>query len=323
MNPQLVSILIPAFNAERWIGKCVESALAQTWSRKEIIVVDDGSKDRTSEIAASFRSRRVKAVTRHNQGASAARNHALSLAQGDYIQWLDSDDVLVPDKVATQMKEAEPGHSSRTLLSGAWGKFYDDPGKTSFAPSPLWEDLKPAEWLCRKLDQNLWMAIESWLVSRKLTEMAGPWNEYLSLDDDGEYFSRVVCCSQTIRFLPAARSCVRIGKAGISSGRLTEKKLTSQFTSIRLHVERLLSMEDSPRTRNACLKFLQRWSIYFYPERMDLFEPLRLLARDLGGQLNAPTLSLKYRWIQKLFGWKIAKRAQCTFRAVRFKALRT
>ena len=82
---QLVSILIPAYNAEAWIADTIRSAITQTWPRKEIIVVDDGSTDQTLAVARRFASKEVAVVTQKNQGASAARNHALSLSQGDYI----------------------------------------------------------------------------------------------------------------------------------------------------------------------------------------------------------------------------------------------
>src|SRR5438132_2627679 len=103
MQP-LVSILIPAFNAERWIADTIESALGQTWQRKEIIVIDDGSTDQTLAIARQFACKAVSVTTQLNQGAAAARNKALSLSQGEYIQWLDSDDLLAPDKIAKQMQ---------------------------------------------------------------------------------------------------------------------------------------------------------------------------------------------------------------------------
>src|SRR5438477_8120607 len=102
MRP-LVSILIPAYNAERWIADTIRSALGQTWLRKEIIVVDDGSRDRTLSIAQRFSSKSVSVVTQENQGASAARNRALALSQGESIQWLDADDLLAPDKIAKQV----------------------------------------------------------------------------------------------------------------------------------------------------------------------------------------------------------------------------
>jgi glycosyltransferase involved in cell wall biosynthesis len=75
----LVSILIPAYNAEEWIAETLDSALAQTWHAKEILVVDDGSTDRTLDIARHFMSRGVRVISQPHQGAAAARNRALSL----------------------------------------------------------------------------------------------------------------------------------------------------------------------------------------------------------------------------------------------------
>src|SRR5437762_11434458 len=116
MRP-LVSILIPAYNAELWIGDTIRSALAQTWARKEIIIVDDGSRDRTLSIARQFASEAVSVVTQENQGASAARNKAFELCQGDYIQWLDADDLFSSDKVAKQVAAAQECQDKRRLLS--------------------------------------------------------------------------------------------------------------------------------------------------------------------------------------------------------------
>src|SRR4030095_8981359 len=99
---QLVSILVPAYNKEAWIGDTIKSALAQTWQNKELIIVDDGSKDRTLDVIRRFESVSVKVVAQENQGACAARNRAYSLAQGAYIQWLDADDLLHPQKIETQ-----------------------------------------------------------------------------------------------------------------------------------------------------------------------------------------------------------------------------
>src|SRR5258708_16672625 len=106
MEP-LRSILIPAHNTQEWISDTVKSAFAQTWARKEIIVVDDGSSDQALEIARSFASRDVCVITQNNQGAAAARNRAFSLCQGDFIQWLDADDLLSPNKISAQMARAD------------------------------------------------------------------------------------------------------------------------------------------------------------------------------------------------------------------------
>jgi glycosyltransferase involved in cell wall biosynthesis len=204
MTP-LVSILIPAYNAERWIADTIRSALAQTWPRKEVIIVDDGSGDRTLEIAEQFVFSNVLVVTQQNQGASAARNKAFELCQGDYIQWLDADDLVSPDKVAKQMAAAEQYQDTRRLLSSGWGYFMYRPSLAKFLPTPLWCDLSPVEWLLRKMGQNLHMQTATWLVSRELTHAAGPWDARLSLDDDGEYFCRIVLASNAIQFVPDAK----------------------------------------------------------------------------------------------------------------------
>src|SRR5436189_41615 len=122
MNP-LVSILIPAFDAQEWLADTIKSATRQTWPRKEIIVVDDGSRDHTLSIARQFASKELSVVTQANQGAAAARNRAFSICQGDYIQWLDADDLLAPDKIARQTRSLDYGASKRILLSSAWGRF--------------------------------------------------------------------------------------------------------------------------------------------------------------------------------------------------------
>ena len=203
----LVSILIPAYNAEAWIAATIKSALDQTWSRKEIIVVDDGSSDQTLTVARQFAAKDVSVVTQENQGAAAARNKAFSLAQGEYIQWLDADDLLARDKIGRQMQTLNDCQNKRTLCSASWGAFYYRTEKARFRPSPLWADLSPVEWLLRKMGQNCHMQTATWLVSRELTEAAGPWDTRLTHGrrrrvflpcPEGERWSQVRARSQSL-----------------------------------------------------------------------------------------------------------------------------
>lgn len=102
-NQPLVTIVIIAYNEERFIAEAIESALGQTYSNIEIIVVDDGSKDSTLAIARNYSSK-VTAVSQANSGnCSFPRNAGLNLANGEYISFLDADDILLPTKIATQM----------------------------------------------------------------------------------------------------------------------------------------------------------------------------------------------------------------------------
>jgi glycosyltransferase involved in cell wall biosynthesis len=310
MKP-LVSILIPAYNAEASIAYTLQSAIAQTWQRKEIIVVDDGSRDRTTDIARQFASRDVAVLTVENQGAAAARNHALKLSQGDYIQWLDADDLLGPGKIERQLAALRDVDDERALLSGSWAYFNYRADRARFVPTSLWCDLSPVEWLLRKMSENLLMQTATWLTSRTLVEAAGMWDTRLLSDDDGEYFCRVLLASTGTRFVPEARVFYRLS----SSGRLSQigasnKKKDAMLVSMKLHIAYLRSLEESERVRKACLTYMQNWFGYFYPERPDIVAELQSLAAQSGGKLEKPRLRWKYAWIEPFLGLEAAKRAQ-------------
>jgi len=310
MNP-LVSILIPAYNAEEWIVDTLQSALAQTWARKEIIVVDDGSRDRTAEVARRFASKEVTVVSIQNQGAAAARNHAMRLAQGDYIQWLDADDLLAPDKIKCQLAGLRESDSNRVLLSGPWAHFYYRTSRARFRPTSLWQDLSPVEWLLRKMGENWHMQTATWLTSRQLAEAAGPWDTRMISDDDGEYYCRVLLASEGTRFVPEARVFYRVTSLNRWSyvGN-SDKKKDALFLSMKLHIQYIRSLEDSARVRKACVTYLQTKCIDFYPERPDIVAELQSLASQLQGRVEAPRLRWKYAWMKPLFGWKTAKSAE-------------
>ena len=310
MEP-LVSILIPAFNAQEWIYETLRSANAQTWRKKEIIVVDDGSLDQTLAIARQFESNSVRVFTQENQGAAASRNTAFSLCQGDYIQWLDADDLLAPDKIAKQIEAYEQCQNNRVLFSSSWGRFMYRHYTAAFCPTALWCDLTPTEWLVRKLEHNLFMQTATWLVSRALTQAAGAWNTQLLGDDDGEYFCRVLLASEGVRFVPEAKVYYRAaGPSSLSYVGRSNKKVEALWRSMELHIGYLRSLDHSARAQAACVKYLQRLLIYFYPQRPDIVERAQLLAHELGGRLEDPRLSWKYSWIKQLFGWRLAKEAR-------------
>jgi glycosyltransferase involved in cell wall biosynthesis len=310
--PPLVSILIPAYNAERWVAETIQSALAQTWPRKEIIIVDDGSTDGTLSVARQFEARNVKVVTQANQGASAARNKAFSLCQGDYIQWLDADDLLTPDKIARQMEAALHCPGQRTLFSSAWGSFYYRPARASFVPSKLWASLPPIEWLLLKFKHGVYMPPATWLVSRELTEAAGPWDTRLSFDDDGEYFCRVIAASNGVQFIPEARVFYRkSGTGSMSHIGQSNKKLESLLLSMHLHISHIRALEDSERVKAACLEYLQWWSVCFQLECPDMAKQANQLASLLGGELQTFQLwSPRRAWIQRFFGLRLARQGQ-------------
>lgn len=133
-----VSIIIPIYNVEKYLEKCLESVLGQTYENLEIILVDDGSADRSAEIATKFAKKdsRIKLVRQENQGQSSARNAGLSLATGEYISFVDSDDQIKPNFISSlvnlytgNVSITVCGHEYRRLKNGTSDFLYQSPLK--------------------------------------------------------------------------------------------------------------------------------------------------------------------------------------------------
>jgi len=308
MKP-LVSILIPCYNAEAWLAQTLESALAQTWLSTEIIVVDDGSKDCSLEIVKEFEPRGVKVISQHNQGASAARNRAFQESQGDFIQYLDADDLLAPDKIERQVQRLADGNSD-CVAAGEWARFYKTPSEALFIPQPLWTDMSPVEWLVCAGNGGWMMHPAAWLIPRPMAERAGSWNESLSLNDDGEYFCRVVLASKGVKFCQGAKTYYRSGNSTSLSGSQSPAALESAFHSLDLSTKALLSTEDSPHTRHACATKLQRFIYEVYPDVPDLRKKAEARVQQLGGSKLKPHGGPMFKLLSHLVGWQQAKRIQ-------------
>lgn len=306
MPDPLVSILIPCYDAARWLPATLESALGQTWLQVEIVVVDDGSRDDSLAVARSFESRGVRVFSQANAGASAARNHALREARGTFFQFLDADDLLSPGKIAAQM-ELLRERPAGTLASCAWGRFTDDPADARFVDDCVFRDFAPLDFLVLAAGTGAMMHPSAWLVPRGAAEQAGPWDESLSLNDDGEYFCRVLLASAGIAFCadPEAKSFYRSGLPGSLSQRRGGGARRSQFHSVELIERQLRAIEDSPRIRRAGANLYQRFIHDFYPKPVTLMRLAAERVTLLGGTtLAAPPMGPKTAALARLLGWK-------------------
>ena len=307
MSP-LVSIIVPCYNAGRWLAETLESALAQTWPGKEIIVINDGSTDGSLAVAQQFAARGVRVIDQPNRGASAARNHGLRVARGEFIQFLDADDLVSPDKVAAQIALLRT-RPAGTVATCAWGRFQTDPTTAQFVDTAVFRDFAPVDFLVLAGDTGAMMHPSCWLLPRAVAERAGPWDESLSLNDDGEYFCRVLLASAGMAFCPAGRSCYRSGLPGSLSQQRGEHARRSQFRSLELITTHLRAAEDSPRTRRAAANYYQRFVYDFFPAPTDLMKAAAIRITALGGStLSIPPMGPKTRMLAALLGWKNVSR---------------
>ncbi len=111
----MVSVIIPCYNAQSWIRECLLSVLNQSYTNFEVLVIDDGSTDNSLEVANSCKDRHTRVITQQNKGASAARNAGLNEAKGEYIQFLDADDLLSNTQMPGQSPQQSPQVPSSTF----------------------------------------------------------------------------------------------------------------------------------------------------------------------------------------------------------------
>lgn len=307
MTP-LVSILIPCHNAAPWLAATLDSALAQTWPKIEVIVVDDGSTDDSLALARSFTGRGVRVLEQPNRGACAARNRARRSANGDFIQYLDADDLLLPDKIARQISVLTAPGFTGSLVSAEWARFNGEPATATSCPDELWQDQDAVTWETLALAKNLMMHPAAWLMTRSLCEAVGDWDESLTLNDDGEYFSRARFMAGHIRFVAGARSLYRSGIPGSLSSPNSRRALASAFHSHELIHRRLLDRQDTPGARQACADAWMHFAFVAAPIAPDLADRAEQAAGTLGGSRLKPAGGRFFRAACQAAGWRRAVR---------------
>lgn len=317
----LVSIIIPAYNAEKFITEAIDSSVNQTWPNKEIIVIDDGSSDNTLHVAQQYAADCVKVYSQSNRGASVARNKGLSLAKGKYIQFLDADDILDSQKISMQVKllEQNPGRIAVcSTVHFAIGTNHLEARPSAYEDSFL-VDADPVPFLMKlwgaKDDKGSMIQPNAWLAPRIVIDKAGLWNEELTLDDDGEFFCRVILASGGIIVARDTYNYYRKNTWNTESGKRDLKALESAYASICLKHEHLRPYQDEI-TERVISRSLTSLLMLAYPQHKDLSKRILNDIERLGGFTRVPVLGGKLiELIKKLFGWKIARLVQHYSRA--------
>ncbi|WP_088892280.1 glycosyltransferase family 2 protein [Leptolyngbya ohadii] len=198
-----VSVLIPCYNADRWIAQAVQSALDQTYPHKEVIVVDDGSTDRSLEVIQSFGDR-IRWETGKNRGGNAARNRLLELSTGEWLQYLDADDYLLPDKIEQQINYLSQASSADVLYSPS---IYEDcqgetPQRQIYPiPEPYDPWILLARWFLPQTGSPLWR-------KQALLDVGG-WEPEQPCCQEHELYLRLLMAGKQFEYCPHAGSVYR------------------------------------------------------------------------------------------------------------------
>ena len=172
----LISVVIPTFNYGTYIAACLDSVIAQTYKKLEIIVVDDGSTDDTASIVAAYPD--VRYVYQENAGVSAARNKGLALAKGEYVAFIDADDYWAVDKLSKQIDFMEKNREYGIVFTSQQNFLDNDYVKTNAKAIFVSE-------------REVKVAIQSALIRKEVFHKNGVFKEELKYSEDTEWVMRV------------------------------------------------------------------------------------------------------------------------------------
>lgn len=316
MTAPLISVLMPCYNAAAWLIPTISSVLNQTYSNIELIVVDDGSSDNSSGVLAKIKDARLSVLRQSNSGAAAARNRAFQESHGEFVLYLDADDLIAREHITAlyQAAAATPG----TIAFSQWDRFRVDPSEANFPWRVTYQDGTGPEWLAKDWSDGHPMAqCGTFLLPRTHVSEHGGWNERLSLIDDFEFFARMIARSKGVRFAVDARLYYRSGIVGSLSGRKCRQSVESAYHSISLGTDHLLAVENSARTRRACANIFQNFNYTYYPSHQDLRKQAIGRIIELGGSDLQPDGPPGFRLLRPLVGWRLAKALQRTAEALR------
>jgi glycosyltransferase involved in cell wall biosynthesis len=311
----LVSIVIPAYRAERFIAETLESVVNQTHNAWEAFVVDDGSNDETVAIARKFESEKLRVIVQENQGACVARNKGLALSTGKYVQFLDADDVLSHDKIEQQVEvlEKNPG----CLAISPTVHFMDGEDYKSMSPREesawIFDTDDVVDFLVRLYGGYgpRWMVQTSaWLTPKAICDQIGPWDERLLINQDGEYFARAVLAAKGIRTSGGINYYRRfVSGSNISAKYNKRENLESALLSLSCIDKYIAEHTQSEAYQRAMATLFREMAINAYPMFADLVEQCEQRVRSSGQQPDMPVMGGRIvEIIKKTFGWKAAKK---------------
>lgn len=265
-----VSVVIPAYNASQYIAMAIDSVLDQTLKVDEIIVIDDGSTDRTREVVAKYEAKGVRYVHQHNQGSACARNKGVELASGRYIAFLDADDFWLPNKINLQVRtfKENPGLA---LVSGDQ-IFWDQDksfNKVREFSRRQWDSDSTKQIIFENIVGNPSMV----MVKRSVLQQAGLFDAKIRFGDDWDMWMRVSEIGK-IGFVQEPISVYRWHKNSIS-----QSHQRACLASYRMICRRGIRRSITPIGRPIAYLKLVRHSDSFYYFRTIRRQTISMLRR--------------------------------------------
>lgn len=303
-----VSVLIPMYNAEKYISATIENVLKQTWPDLEIIIVDDGSIDNSYNLAKQYESSSIHIYKQENKGASAARNLALEKSTGELIQYLDADDLLSYNKIESQVNLYNKINDRNAIIASGILLFDGDVMETICIPHRQMATNyynKPIDLLVDICREKYIVQSSIWLMHRDLLAKVGGWNEKLTLNDDGEYFFRVVGKSSGVYFCSEGAVFYRNTPQSLSK-QVSQKAVESQLLATQIMTEVVTKLENSKRVKAACVNFYMQYVTRFHSDYYNKCAAIQI--KKLGFNIDTFKKDTVYKIAYSILGQKLIKK---------------
>ena len=299
-----VSIIIPLYNNEHYVTQTIDSCLAQTHDNIEIIVIENGSTDKSYQVVKSIDDTRLRVFQILKPNAAAARNYGYHKATGTYIIFLDADDVMASNKIELQLK-ALSAKPEGWVACCAWAKFKTNTKEAVISPQKVWAIQNPIDWCLQSWMGEGMMIPGCWLIPKPIIDKAGLWNEKLSLHDDGEFMCRVLLASQGNLFVENTAVYYRQQGNSLSRQHKSKKAAESALLVYKSYQQQILKFQDSKLTRRALARNFSRFVYEYYPAHAQLIKEAYREINELG--VKPPLVgSPSFKLIQRIVGFKLA-----------------
>ena len=269
LEMKTISVIIPVFRVEKYISAALESVLAQTYKQIEILVVDDGSPDRSVEICQQFTDSRIKIISQTNRGLAGARNTGIRHAQGDYIALLDGDDMWLPNKLEKNIEHLET--SPTVGVSFSRSALTDEAGNLSGTYlMPKLQDITPPDLLCDNPVGNGSSAVirkEVFEAIQFQDNLYGKvedfyFDEHFRQAEDVECWLRILIQTNwQIEGIPEALTLYRVNSGGLSASLFKQlESLEKVIEKTRSYAPELIAKWENP-AKAYHLRYLARSAV--------------------------------------------------------------